>query len=107
VLPDILRYDRTQPAHYPNGRVPSDDVYSMRFAWLSHGKIPPTGLKPHHDLLSEFPYLGPRTPSGSVRLAPGWELAVSADPLGASASARRAPPVTSRWPKPARAQRLG
>jgi hypothetical protein len=58
VLPDILRYDRTQPAHYPNGRVPTDDVYSMRFAWLSHGKVPPTGLKPHDDLLNEFPYLG-------------------------------------------------
>jgi hypothetical protein len=58
VLPDILRYDRAQPAHYPNGRVPTDDVYSMRFAWLSHGKVPPTGLKPHDDLLTEFPYLG-------------------------------------------------
>jgi hypothetical protein len=58
VLPDILRYDRTQPAHYLNGRVPTDDVYSMSFAWLSHGKVPPTGLKPHHDLLNEFPYLG-------------------------------------------------
>ena len=30
VLPDILRYDRTKPAAYPNGRVPTDDVYSMR-----------------------------------------------------------------------------
>jgi len=58
VLPDILRYDRTKPASYPNGRKPTDDVYSMRFAWLSHGKIPPTGLKPHDDLLDEFPYLG-------------------------------------------------
>ena len=58
VLPDILRYDRTQPAHYPNGRIPTDDVYSMRFAWLSHGKVPPTGLKPHDDLLNAFPYLG-------------------------------------------------
>ena len=58
VLPDILRYDRTKPASYPNGRKPTDDVYSMRFAWLSHGKIPPTGLKPHDDLLNEFPYLG-------------------------------------------------
>jgi uncharacterized protein DUF4331 len=58
VLPDILRYDRTEPASYPNGRKPTDDVYSMRFAWLSHGKIPPTGLKPHDDLLNEFPYLG-------------------------------------------------
>jgi hypothetical protein len=58
VLPDILRYDRTRPAAYPNGRVPTDDVYSMRFAWLSNGKVPPTGLRPHDDLLDEFPYLG-------------------------------------------------
>jgi hypothetical protein len=62
VLPDILRYDRTRPAAYPNGRVPTDDVYSMRFAWLSDGKIPPTGLKPHDDLLAGFPHLGPPNP---------------------------------------------
>ncbi len=58
VLPDILRYDRTQPAHYPNGRVPTDDVYSMRVAWLTHGKVTSDGLTPHDDLLAEFPYLG-------------------------------------------------
>jgi Domain of unknown function (DUF4331) len=57
-LPDILRYDRAKPAAYPNGRVLTDDVYSKRFAWLSHGKVPPTGLKPHDDLLHGFPYLG-------------------------------------------------
>ena len=62
VLPDILRYDRTRPAAYPNGRSLTDDVYSLRFAWLSHGKIPPTGLKPHGDLLAGFPYLGPPNP---------------------------------------------
>jgi hypothetical protein len=62
VLPDILRLDRTQPATYPNGRVPTDDVYSMRFAWLTHGKVGPTGLKPHDDLLPEFPYLGVPNP---------------------------------------------
>jgi hypothetical protein len=58
VLPDILRYDRAKPAAYPNGRVLTDDVYSMRFSWLTHGKVPPTGLKPHDDLLNGFPYLG-------------------------------------------------
>ena len=63
VLPDILHYDRTKPATYPNGRVPTDDVYSMRFAWLTNGKVPPSGLKPHDDLLAEFPYLGPPNPS--------------------------------------------
>ena len=41
VLPDILHYDRTKPATYPNGRVFTDDVYSMRFAWLTNGKVPP------------------------------------------------------------------
>jgi Domain of unknown function (DUF4331) len=62
VLPDILQYDRTAPATYPNGRITTDDVYSIRFAWLSNGKIPPAGLKPHDDLLNEFPYLGPPNP---------------------------------------------
>ncbi|MGH3201597.1 MAG: DUF4331 family protein [Streptosporangiaceae bacterium] len=63
VLPDLLHYDRTKPAAYPNGRVLTDDVYSMRFAWLSNGKIPPSGIKPHDDLLASFPYLGPPNPS--------------------------------------------
>jgi hypothetical protein len=59
VLPDILRYDRDRPASYPNGRVVTDDVFSARFAWLTNGKITSDGLKPHDDLLPEFPYLGP------------------------------------------------
>jgi hypothetical protein len=57
-LPDILRYDRTKPVVYPNGRKLIDDVYSYRFAWLTYGKVPPQGLKPHADLLTDFPYLG-------------------------------------------------
>jgi uncharacterized protein DUF4331 len=63
VLPDILRYDRRQPATYPNGRIPTDDVYSMRFAWLTNGKVPPSGLKPHDDLQDHFPYLGVPNPA--------------------------------------------
>jgi hypothetical protein len=67
VLPDILRYDRTQPATYPNGRVLTDDVFSMRFAWLTNGKVPPTGLKPHDDLQARFPYLGvPNRPKSNT-----------------------------------------
>jgi hypothetical protein len=62
VLPDILHFDRSKPATYPNGRILTDDVYSLRFAWLSNGKIPPSGLKPHADLLAHFPYLGPPNP---------------------------------------------
>ncbi len=62
VLPDVLHYDRTRPATYPNGRVMTDDVYSLRFAWLTNGKVPPSGLKPHDDLLARFPYTGPPNP---------------------------------------------
>jgi hypothetical protein len=58
VLPDILRYNRAQPAHYPNGRALTDDVYSDRFAWLTHGRVGPDGLQPHSDLQAQFPYLG-------------------------------------------------
>jgi hypothetical protein len=58
VLPDILRYDRRQPADYPNGRTLTGDAFSARFAWMSNGKIGSQGLKPHDDLLAEFPYLG-------------------------------------------------
>ncbi|HEY2549129.1 MAG TPA: DUF4331 family protein [Streptosporangiaceae bacterium] len=58
MLPDVLRYDLTRPAVYPNGRGLTDDVYSYRFAWLSNGKVPPTGLRPHDDMTGEFPYLG-------------------------------------------------
>jgi hypothetical protein len=59
VLPDILPFDRRKPAAYPNGRVLTDDVFSARFAWLTRGKVTSDGLKPHDDLLTEFPYLGP------------------------------------------------
>jgi hypothetical protein len=58
VLPDILRYNRAQPARYPNGRTLTDDVYSDRFAWLTHGRAGPDGLHPHADLQAQFPYLG-------------------------------------------------
>ncbi|GAA1287749.1 hypothetical protein GCM10009609_62800 [Pseudonocardia aurantiaca] len=59
MLPDILRYNRAQPAAYPNGRVLTNDVFSWRWAWLTHGRVGSQGLEPHKDLLAEFPYLGP------------------------------------------------
>ena len=62
VLPDILHYDRTKPATYPNGRILTDDVYSLRFAWLTNGKVPPTGLKPHDDLQDPLPLPRPPQP---------------------------------------------
>lgn len=58
VLPDILRYDRSEPAAYPNGRTLTDDVTSARLAMISGGKVPTDHIGPHTDLLPEFPYLG-------------------------------------------------
>ncbi|NJP47947.1 DUF4331 family protein [Actinacidiphila epipremni] len=58
LLPDMLTYDPSKPARYPNGRVFTDDVINHRLAFLSKGDIPPTGLSPHTDTLTVFPYLG-------------------------------------------------
>jgi hypothetical protein len=58
ILPDMLSFDPKKPAKYPNGRVFTDDVIDHRLAFLSKGDIPPTGLKPHTDVLKTFPYLG-------------------------------------------------
>jgi hypothetical protein len=58
VLPDILHYNRERPAHYPNGRVVTDDVYDMRMAFLTHGRVSSDGVEPHDDYLTEFPFLG-------------------------------------------------
>ncbi len=64
LLPDVMTFDPSKPAHYPNGRVFTDDVINHRLALLSKGEIPPTGLKPHTDVLTQFPYLGtPHRPS--------------------------------------------
>jgi len=58
VLPDILRYNRAEPATYPNGRILTDDVFSARMAFLTNGKVSSDGLKPHDDLQAGFPFLG-------------------------------------------------
>jgi hypothetical protein len=62
VLPDILRYDCEQPARYPNGRVLTDDVYDVRIAFLTYGRVTSDGVGPHDDYLAEFPFLGPPHP---------------------------------------------
>ena len=59
LLPDLLRYDTTQPASYPhNGRKPSDDAADAFLTVITNGKITGDGIGPHHDLAAEFPYLG-------------------------------------------------
>jgi hypothetical protein len=65
LLPDMLTFDPAQPARYPNGRSFTDDVINHRLSFLSKGDIPPTGLKPHTDILGEFPYLGNPHPKPS------------------------------------------
>ena len=57
-LPDVLTFDPSKPATYPNGRVFTDDVINYRLAFLTKNECPPTGLKPHTDILNEFPYIG-------------------------------------------------
>lgn len=67
VLPDILRYDRTRPAAYPNGRGLTDDAFTARMAFLTYGKATGGGVGPHDDLLPDFPYLGPPVhPAGTA-----------------------------------------
>ena len=62
VFPDILRYDRSLPAAYPNGRTLTDDVFDARLSFLTGGKVRSDGVGPHTDLLSDFPFLGVPNP---------------------------------------------
>ena len=62
LLPDILHYDRTRPARYPNGRVLTNDVFSARMIFMVHGQATRQSVGPHDDLLASFPYLGPPSP---------------------------------------------
>jgi len=57
-LPDMLTFNPSKPATYPNGRVFTDDVINYRLAFLTKNECPPSGLSPHTDILKEFPYIG-------------------------------------------------
>jgi len=60
LLPDLLRYNPTRPASFPdNGRALIDDVSDIFLGILTNGKVTGDNAGPHKDLLSEFPYLGP------------------------------------------------
>lgn len=65
LLPDMLTFDPSRPAEYPNGRSFTDDVINRRVSFLTKGDAPPTGLKPHTDILGEFPYIGNPHPKTS------------------------------------------
>jgi hypothetical protein len=60
LLPDVMLYQPGRPASYPNnGRTLTDDAVAHFLPVLSNGKVTSAGLRPHSDLLAEFPYVGP------------------------------------------------
>jgi hypothetical protein len=59
LLPDVLHYDPTRPAAYPdNGRALTDDVVDFFLPLLTNGKVMRDNVGPHTDLLTSFPYVG-------------------------------------------------
>jgi hypothetical protein len=60
LLPDVLHYDPTRPASFPNnGRALTDDVVDFFLPLLTNGKVTGDNVGAHKDLLSEFPYVAP------------------------------------------------
>jgi hypothetical protein len=60
LLPDVLPYDPTRPASFPdNGRTLTDDGFDFFMRVLTNGKVTGDNVGPHGDLLLEFPYVGP------------------------------------------------
>ena len=53
LLPDILHYDPTRPASFPdNGRALTDDVVDFFLPILTNGKVKGDKVGPHNDLLA-------------------------------------------------------
>jgi hypothetical protein len=60
LLPDVLPYDPTRPACFPdNGRTLTDDAFDSFIRILTNGRVTEDNVGPHSDLLLEFPYVGP------------------------------------------------
>jgi hypothetical protein len=60
MLPDILHYDPTRPASYPeNGRALTDDVVDFFLPLLTNGKVTRDNVGSRKDLLASFPYVAP------------------------------------------------
>jgi hypothetical protein len=70
LLPDVLHYDPTQPAAFPNnGRALTDDVVNFFLPLLTNGKVTDDKVGPHKDLLAAFPYVGPPHKARAAKLA--------------------------------------
>lgn len=60
LLPDVLTYDPTRPARFPdNGRTLTDDAFDSFVRILTNGKVTEDKVGAHGDLLCDFPYVGP------------------------------------------------
>jgi hypothetical protein len=60
LLPDVLPYDPTRPASFPdNGRTLTDDAFDFFMRIFTNGKVTEDKVGPHGDLVPEFPYVGP------------------------------------------------
>ena len=57
-LPDILHYNYTSAAGYPNGRQLTDDVVDHVAEIMTRGTVKDDLVTAHTDYLKEFPYLG-------------------------------------------------
>jgi hypothetical protein len=66
VLPDVLRFDRSKPAAYPNGPALTDDVFDTRLSLVTNGQVLGDQTGPHSDYLDTFPYLGEPHPTSAV-----------------------------------------
>jgi hypothetical protein len=59
LLPEVLSYDPTRPASFPDsGRTLTDDAVDFFLAMFTNGKVTEDKAGPHGDLLAEFPYVG-------------------------------------------------
>jgi Domain of unknown function (DUF4331) len=60
LLPDVMAFRPGLPASYPsNGRSLTDDAAAHFLSIFTDGKVTGDGLRPHTDLLADFPYVGP------------------------------------------------
>jgi hypothetical protein len=57
-IPDVLHYDSSSQQGFFNGRKLTDDVVDVILNLVTAGKVTSDMVGPHHDYLTEFPYLG-------------------------------------------------
>jgi hypothetical protein len=57
LLPDVLRYDYSSSAGFPNGRNLTDDIVNIVLSMVKNTPVSDK-VGPHTDLLANFPYLG-------------------------------------------------